>query len=499
MSDPLLPPPRRPAPEHLRDRIASDLDRAAGRRFRVRYLAAPAAAAALVAIIVLGASTFSGHRTTQPATPSPAPVSTGPSVTQTPDAPRPRRSATTTAPVPAAPLDLDVRAMTEQEINRDRTSCAAVEQSPGRVSDPTAQYARIQHPASVDGPSSTQVRMLVDQDADQTVSCQNGSDPDSGGGSADGLARPTTSVPAVEVADFGTVQGDCATRASSEVTTSELYAVADPVATGRIRINRGKEAGPWQLTTPLDGLVSFPIALTGDDAWTVPLSFDVEFLDRDGKRVTIQPHGATGTKTTKRQTTAIETCSSLQRQPEPTITRPGSTADGKADCLAMATDGDPEGGSFPARSWKTELVVSTKTEWGAVLSDGKRRFGCSLYPTREVSRVTVDSSALSTASFFFALNPIAANDGVSLWAAGRAPQDVSKITYALPGDRSVVAQIAEDGYWMLKYHVDGAELAPGSTSDWPAVVVTVERSSGTRTYRIPFTEESMCNQVSHGC
>ena len=62
MSDPLLPPPRRPAPQDLRDRIASDLNRASGRRFRLRYLAAPVAAAALVAITVLGVSTLSGQR-----------------------------------------------------------------------------------------------------------------------------------------------------------------------------------------------------------------------------------------------------------------------------------------------------------------------------------------------------------------------------------------------------------------------------------------------------
>ena len=32
------------------------------------------------------------------------------------------------------------------------------------------------------------------------------------------------------------------------------------------------------------------------------------------------------------------------------------------------------------------------------------------------------------------------------------PPDVSAITYRLPGNHDVAAEIDDDGYWMLKYH-----------------------------------------------
>lgn len=34
--------------------------------------------------------------------------------------------------------------------------------------------------------------------------------------------------------------------------------------------------------------------------------------------------------------------------------------------------------------------------------------------------------------------------------------------------------------------------------DWEPVIVTVTRTSGQERFTIPFTEETMCNQVSHG-
>ncbi|MET1004383.1 MAG: hypothetical protein ABWX96_02475 [Propionibacteriaceae bacterium] len=512
MSEPLLPPPRRPAPQELRDRIASDLDRTSGRRFRVRYLAAPVAAAALVAVTVLGVSTLSGQRRAEPATPTPVATSTDPTQTPTssptptptqtpaptPETPRASESPSAPKSLPATLQNLDVRPLTKTEIARDATACASSDSSPGHVADPTSQYARVQRRAGVDGPGS-EVRVLVDQDADLTVACQNGTDPETGGGSTDGLARPSRAVPAVEIADYGTTLGDCEDRDASLVTTSDLYAVDDTVALGRIRLNRGKTKGMWQLTTPLNGLVYFPVALTGNDAWTIPMSFDVQFLDHNGKRVTIQPHGAKGTQTTETQTTYVDTCTQLQAHEEEEIKPPKSDAAGAATCRDLAAEADSDGTSFTASRWKAELVVSTTTEWGAVLSDGTRRFGCSLFPTEEVSRLSADSTSLTAKAFYFAQNPIDATAGASLWAAGRVPQDVTKISYRLPGDRDVAATIDRDGYWMVKYHVDGADIAEGNVSTWDPVVVTVTRPGETLTYRIPFTEKTMCNQISHGC
>ena len=62
------------------------------------------------------------------------------------------------------------------------------------------------------------------------------------------------------------------------------------------------------------------------------------------------------------------------------------------------------------------------------------------------------------------------------------------------------ATIGADGSWMAMYSVDGRDLADGNTADWPPVQVTITRTSGAPiSYRIPFEDKTMCNQVSHGC
>ncbi|HEX3199563.1 MAG TPA: hypothetical protein VHR39_18620 [Propionibacteriaceae bacterium] len=55
MPDRLPPPVQRPAPQHLRDRIARELDAASARRVRPRLVAIPLVAASLVAVVIIGA------------------------------------------------------------------------------------------------------------------------------------------------------------------------------------------------------------------------------------------------------------------------------------------------------------------------------------------------------------------------------------------------------------------------------------------------------------
>jgi hypothetical protein len=49
------------------------------------------------------------------------------------------------------------------------------------------------------------------------------------------------------------------------------------------------------------------------------------------------------------------------------------------------------------------------------------------------------------------------------------------------------------------FHTDSGDLAEGGVQDWPPVVVSVTRPSGTQRFTIPFTEQTMCRQVTHGC
>ena len=152
----------------------------------------------------------------------------------------------------------------------------------------------------------------------------------------------------------------------------------------------------------------------------------------------------------------------------------------------------PADGADGSPGW----LVSTRQEWGAVLSDGTKLLGCSLYPTKEISPFSADRRTTGRSSFYFAHNPIEATGGSSLWAAGRVPSDVSAIAYRLPGKRDIAAKIEDDGYWMVMFHTD-SELADGRVQDWPPVVVTITRPSGTQRITIPFTERDLCRQVTH--
>ncbi len=160
---------------------------------------------------------------------------------------------------------------------------------------------------------------------------------------------------------------------------------------------------------------------------------------------------------------------------------------------------ETQSGSFGS-GWDAELLISTPDEWGAVLSDGSRRFGCSLFPTKEISEIVPDSTVLKKSAFYFAVNPIGSTGNESLWAAGRVRRTSRAISYRLPAGEEVAATLSSDGYWMIKHHTTGGkQLAEGNSLDWDPVVVTVTRPSGRERFTIAFTENSMCNQVSHGC
>lgn len=298
MSEPLLAPPRRSAPIELRDRIGRELERAPRRRFRVRYLAAPLAAAALVVVTVLGISVVSGQRSADPAGRPPAPTTIRPTALSTAGPP----------PATSAVQSLDGRPLTERESGRDSTACNAASEWQWRVSDPAIRYARVQRPAGIEEPGRP-VRVMIHQNDVSMVVCENGAAPEPAPRTS-GQAVPNRATPAVEVENFGSFGSTCETRNTGDVVASELYEVVDSVAVGRIRINRGATKGPWQLSTPLGGLVYFSMRLAGEDAWSKSITFDVQFLDRSGEQVAIQPYGEKGTKTTKTETTAIPTCGS---------------------------------------------------------------------------------------------------------------------------------------------------------------------------------------------
>ncbi len=199
----------------------------------------------------------------------------------------------------------------------------------------------------------------------------------------------------------------------------------------------------------------------------------------------------------------VSTCHDLrsgspQSDVEPHLP-PASTEAGSAACVKLAADA-ADYPSFTKTGWPTALVTGDDRGWGAVLRKGAKRFGCSLAPSSEVSAVVADRATIAKSSFWFAVNPISATEGSAFWAAGRVPTDVTAITYELPGNVTVPASLGKDGSWMAMYHVDQADLATGDVSTWDPVRVTITRRAGDPVvYKIPFGQQTMCNQVSHGC
>ncbi len=487
MSDPFGPPPRRPAPHHLQERVLAELDQAGRRRIRPRYVILPVAAAAAAAALVLGVSTLDGRSTVNPAeTASPVP----PTVT----APAP-------TPIREAPVELNVRPMTKAEISADTKKCFEVPEGDTdpipRKGKPKPQYAIVQRVAGIVGPSTKTVRMLITQDEVGVWTCENGSNT-SWSADALELPPPTATAPAAEADSYGGGGGGCGKDAESSATS--LYSVTKQVSVGRVRVNRGKTKGQWSTSTPVNGLVHFMYRVRGEDAMRKDITAQFQFLDGEGRPVSQQPYGPRGTKPTTTDTVELFTCADVRRHPAPkALERPKSDEAGVASCLTLIKEWARDDGSSLGSDFRSRLVVSTPDEWGAVFSDGKRRMACSLFPTRELSPLEADSTKINRAAFLFALNPIAKPEGESLWAAGRVPTDVTKINFRLPGRRDVEAQITKDGYWMVKFNTDGRIGDREDVSASEPLVVTVTRPSGPRTFTLPFDIHTMCHQVSHGC
>lgn len=502
MTDLLAPPPRRPMPERLDRRITDELAAATDRRRRPESAIIPLVAAALVGTMVaVGGTAFRDRERVGPAeTASPVPATGSPT-----PVPRPTRSGSgTPTAAPIRVTTLNVRPMTKAEIAADTKSCHQREGADDLVrlgGAPKTRYAMVQRRAGWAGAGSAEVRVLIIEDGASHWSCEDGRRYEAARGEISERSTSAT-TPVVEVENYGGFSSTCR-GGSGDVDSSDLFLVGREVAVGRTRLVGKHHRGPWQTTRPVDGLVAFPFRLDGDAAQERSVDAEFEFLDRDGDRLAIQPYGERGTPTTTTQRMEFVTCATfadMRRRPKP-VTRPSSDAAGIRTCQAMTEESAEHQGVQARGNWRSQLVVSTRDEWGTVLSDGRNLVGCSLYPTKEISPFIPDTATVKKSAFFFAVNPVGFSGAQSLWAAGRTPADVSAITYRLPGGQDVAATINAEGYWMLKHHsAAGEDIGPaGNVAEWPPVVVTVTRASGDQRHTITFGEETMCRQVSHGC
>lgn len=497
MSDPYLPPPRRPMPDQLQRQITQELTAAAVRRRRGRAVIPLVAAALVATMVAVGVTAFRDQQRVGPAeTATAVPATTSPTPTTAPSA------SATPKPTPKPVTVLDVRPMTRAEIAADRKSCVR-EEGPGPKTPyqgtPKVQYAMVQRTAGAAGAGSA-VRALLLEDQIGHWDCEDGQQMGWSRGARTSVGL-TSRVPVAPVTNAIGGSGASCSPDRNVVRSSGTFHVSRAVKAGRVRVVRGNQPGPWLTSEPVQGVVHFLLKLTDPAATERNVRMEFAFLDRDGRTLLVAS-GFADEPPTSSVTEEFSTCADLQeRFPRPkAVGRPRSDAAGIRTCQAMAEELAEDRGVRTQETWKSRLVISTGDEWGAVLSDGRNLVGCSLYPTKEISPLIADLPVVRKSAFSFAVNPIGTTGAQSLWAAGRVPDDVSAISYRLPGNRNVAASI-DDGYWMLKHH-SGSGRGIGTeedVTDWPPVVVTVTRASGTQRYTIDFTEETMCRQVSHGC
>jgi hypothetical protein len=495
MSDPFAPPPRRQAPEPLRQEIARRLSRASAPHRRLRLVLLPLAAVVMTGTVAVGSILLGRQHSAQPIqTASPYPTT----ASQTP----PWRTATTPTPaVTKASTNIDVRPMSKREIEADTRSCMrpVPHDNTPRQGARRVLFATVQIQAGVSGPVSHQARTLVLRDDVGTWICENGAKSRWLRGSLTTVDPGNTQMAAYD-------SGRTRCRAKPQVTTSVLFAVGEEVSIGRTRINLGSSKGSWQTSRPSRGMVNFRLVLDGSETRIKPASMEFELLDRRGDRVTIHRNDKTGGPDTgKTAKLDIFNCVDFEKmtarfKPPRPEKRPVDDEAGITTCLELVKESATNRNVPFGTKWKPRLVISTKQEWGAVLSDGTNLVGCSLFPTKEISPFSPDTARVAQSSFYFAVNPIGSTPAASLWAAGKVPTDVSAISYRLPGGRDVTATLDENGYWMLMYNSGTTPIADGANvADWDPVEVTVTRPGGTKKFSINFTEETMCRQVSHGC
>jgi hypothetical protein len=492
MSDPTdpidRPPTARPAPEHLRERIAAELRDNEERGFRPRHALAPLAAAILIVAVVIGATRFTGRTDAVPAeSPSAIPSSSAtPSPARTPS----------TSPTPVSPRFV-TRELTETEISADLATCGV---DGRRVVDALTM------PTIVGGGRFGSARYLIAQGEDGTALCVDGKQQEWDGDVPEALPQ---GYDAASRGGSGS-SANCSDDPSDprhQVDALWTWSVSDRVRQIRLTATSGPSdrASTIVVDTRQGGGGTFGaiVALRGPGAWQ-DVAVELRFLGADGRTLRVESR-ATGQKAAATTDSfEVQGCQTLMAEQGrdkggDAPKRPASDAAGVATCRTMITawaeTADPS--DFDPEAARVAATVSTRLQWGTVLADGDRYVGCSLFPTAEITGVRTAGAGTKKKDFGWASNPIDSG-GETLWAAGRLP-GVRSVTYELPGGRTEKAVIGRDGHWLVMARTATAFGSGDDVSGWPPVKVTAVTAGGTVRWSIGWSVTSMCNQVSHGC
>jgi len=132
-----------------------------------------------------------------------------------------------------------------------------------------------------------------------------------------------------------------------------------------------------------------------------------------------------------------------------------------------------------------------------VVANSTDSYTCNLEPDHAVSRGNASDGEFQASDFWFALNAtgnvLRGDEGDMVWAGGEAPEGVTAIRYTF-SDGHTEAAVVQDGFWAVQYYSE--RVIPHGPNDH--VEVTVEGTTP-QTFELPFTSDTECNQISHGC
>jgi hypothetical protein len=161
------------------------------------------------------------------------------------------------------------------------------------------------------------------------------------------------------------------------------------------------------------------------------------------------------------------------------------------ECIRLATEQYRMRGEPITDELDGKLAVENAKGTTVVVANGTDAYTCNLEPDQAVSHPSPLNGQAEASDFWFAMNSL--RGGELVWVGGEAPDGVTGVSYTFPDGHTEDA-VVQDGFWALQYFSD--QPIPSGPSD--RVEVTVDGPEG-QAFELPFTVDTMCNQVSHGC
>ena len=190
--------------------------------------------------------------------------------------------------------------------------------------------------------------------------------------------------------------------------------------------------------------------------------------------------------------------SDVQPKPEAGVSAPIADPDQAYEkCIDLTVRGFNMRGEPVTGEPVGKLAIDDGEGITVVVANSTDSYACNIKPGHAVSRGNELDGAVQESDFWFALNytgnVLSGDKGDMVWAGGEVPEGVTGIRYVFPDGHTEDA-VVQDGYWAMQYFSD--RMIPSGRED--RVEVTLD-GADPQTFELPFTSDTMCNQISHGC